>query len=207
MSSSAQAARFQYQVYELRKKFFKIFGAAFQIFGPDGEVVLYSEQKAFKLKEDIRVYADEGRRKEVLTIKARSWLDFSAAYDVVDPASGIKVGALKRRGFKSMLKDEWILMNAADQDVGLIQEDSLLMALIRRFVPFGELVPQTYLATIGDQPVAEFRQHFNPIIQRITFDFSPDASGRLDRRLGLAAGILLCAIEGREGGDGLSLDI
>jgi hypothetical protein len=207
MSSSTQAARFQYPVYELRKKFFKIFGAAFQIFGPDGEVVLYSEQKAFKLKEDIRVYADEGRSDEVLTIKARSWLDFSAAYDVVDPASGIKVGALKRRGFKSMLKDEWILMDANDQDVGLIQEDSLLMALIRRFVPFGELMPQMYQATIGNQPVAEFRQHFNPIIQRITFDFSPDASGRLDRRLGLAAGILLCAIESRQGGDGLSLDI
>src|SRR5688572_12120239 len=87
MSSAMQATRFQHQVYELRKKFFKIFGASFQVFGPDGEVVFYSEQKAFKLKEDIRVYADEGRGEEVLSIKARSWLDFSAAYDVVDPAS------------------------------------------------------------------------------------------------------------------------
>src|SRR5258706_11202196 len=116
MNSLSTAVRFQHQSYELRKKFFKIFGASFQIFDPGGEVAFYSEQKAFKLKEDIRVYADEQRREEVLVIKARSWLDFSAAYDVVDPSDGTKVGALKRRGFKSMLKDEWVIMDAADQD-------------------------------------------------------------------------------------------
>ena len=81
------------------------------------------------------------------------------------------------------------------------------MALVRRFVPYGDFIPQKYIGTVQGQPVCEFRQHFNPIIQKITFDFSPDASGRLDRRLGLAAGILLCAIENREGGDGLSLGI
>ena len=75
------APRFQHQTYLIRKKFFKIFGAAFHVYGPDGGVVFYSKQKAFRLKEDIRLYGDESQAEEVLTIHARSWLDFAAAYD------------------------------------------------------------------------------------------------------------------------------
>lgn len=206
MTTHAVVPRFQHQTFLIRRKFFKIFGAAFQIYDPNGQVVLYSKQRAFKLKEDIRVYADESQAEEVLTIKARSWFDFAAAYDVVDPTTGEKVGGLKRRGFKSILKDEWIFMDVDDRDMGRIKEDSALMAMVRRFVPFGEFVPQKYTGTIQDQLVCEFRQHFNPIIQKITIDFTPDVGNLLDRRLGLAAGILLSAIEERQG-DGLGIDV
>lgn len=192
--------RFQHQTYMIRRKFFQLFGAAFHVYGPNDELVFFSRQKAFRLKEDIRLYADESETEEVLTIHARSWLDFAAAYDVVDTQTGEKVGGLKRRGFKSMVRDEWIFMDADDRDIGMIQEESQMMALVRRFVPFGDYVPQSYLGSVGDRPVCEFRQHFNPIIQKITLDFSADTGHALDRRLGLAAAILLSAIEERQGG-------
>lgn len=200
------APRFQHQVYLIRRKFFQVFGAAFHVYGPNGELVFYSKQKAFKLKEDIRLYGDESASEEVLTIQARSWLDFAAAYDVVDAQTGEKVGGLKRRGFKSMVRDEWTFMDADDNDIGLIQEESQALALVRRFVPYGDFIPQKYAGTVQGHPVCEFRQHFNPIIQKITLDFSLDSANLLDRRLGLAAAILLSAIEEREGG-GLSVDI
>lgn len=201
------APRFQHQEYLIRRKFLQIFGAAFHVYGPNGDLVFYSRQKAFRLKEDIRLYGDENATGEVLTIHARSWLDFAAAYDVVDTKTGEKVGALKRRGFKSMVRDEWILMDADDNDIGLIQEESQLLALVRRFVPFGDFIPQRYVGMVRGQPVCEFRQHFDPIIQKITLDFSLDSANLLDRRLGLAAAILLSAIEERQDGGGLSVDI
>jgi len=46
--------------------------------------------------------------------------------------------------------------------------------------------------------VLVFRRHFNPFILRMDMDFSRDAQGLLDRRLGIAAGILISAIEGRQ---------
>ena len=205
--ATSLAPRFQQPTYLIRRKFFQIFGAAFHLYGPDGELLFYSKQKAFKLKEDIRLYADESATEEVLTIQARSWLDFAAAYDVVDAQTGEKVGGLKRRGFRSMVRDEWIFMDAADNDIGLIQEDSMVMGLVRRFVPFGDWVPQKFVGAIQDEPVCEFRQHFNPIIQMITLDFSVDKGSLLDRRLGIAAAILLCAIEGRQSDGGISVDI
>ncbi len=188
--------RFQHSRYLVRKKIFKLFGDAFHIFDPDGNVVFYSKLKAFKLREDIRLYTGEDMQNEVLAVKARQILDFSAAYDVFDSTSGMKVGTLKRRGFKSMFKDEWIIMDADEREIGTIKEDSLIFALIRRFIL--AIFPQTFTGEINGQQVCEFRQNFNPFVTKINVDFTPDHAGALDKRLGLAAAILLCAIEGKQ---------
>lgn len=182
--------------YLIRKKIFKAFGAAFHIYNPDGTLAFYSKQKAFKLKEDIRLYTDESLATEALVITARKIIDFSAAYDVVDPSTGEKVGALKRKGLKSMIKDEWIIMDTQDREIGLIQEENMVLALLRRFVI--NLIPQTYDGTIGESKVCSFRQNFNPFVTKITVDFSVDTGNLLDRRLGVAASVLLCAIDGKQ---------
>jgi uncharacterized protein YxjI len=194
--SDGSAGAFAHNTYLVRRKIFKVFGAAFHIYDPDGNVAFYSKMKAFKLKEDIRLYTGEDMQTELLSIQARQILDFSAAYDVVDSATGTKVGALKRKGLKSIIKDEWIFMDAQDNEIGLIQEDSMLLALIRRFL--SNLIPQRYTGQIGGREVCTFRQNFNPFVVKVTLDFSPDTEGALDRRLGIAAAVLLCAIEGKQ---------
>lgn len=188
---------FSHQKYLVRRKILKLFGAAFHIYDPDGNVAFYSKMKAFKLKEDIRLYTGEDMQEEVLTIKARKILDFSAAYDVVDPTTNEKVGALKRKGLKSILKDEWIFMDANDNEIGLIKEDSAFWALFRRFLT--SIIPQTYHGSIGDTQVCTFNQNFNPFVTKISLDYSQDTRNLLDRRLGIAAAVLLCAIEGKQG--------
>jgi len=194
--SDLAPGRFAQSRYVIRRKVFKLFGGAFHIYDEAGQVVFYSKMKAFKLKEDLRVFTGEDMREEVLTIKARNILDISATYDVTDPKTGEKLGALRRKGLKSMLRDEWMVLDVRDQEVGLLQEDSMMLALVRRLL--SNLVPQTFTGTMGGTPVLNFRQHFNPFVQRISLDFSMDRAGKLDRRLGIAAAVLLCAIEGRQ---------
>lgn len=192
------ANSFEHSTYVLRRKFFQFFGAAFHIYDPAGNVAFYSKQKAFKLKEDIRVYSGEDMSHELLVIQARSMLDFSASYDVFDPINRAKVGALRRRGFASIVRDAWQILDPYDQQIGEIREDSVTLALIRRFLT--NLVPQTFVGSVHGQTVFHFKQHFNPFVQKITLDFTPDVNFALDRRLGLAAAVLLCAIEGRQSG-------
>ncbi len=187
---------FTHESYLVRRKIFKLFGAAFHIYDPNGRVAFYSKQKAFKLKADIRLYTGEDMQTEVLTIKARHIIDISAAYDVIDPATNTKVGALKRKGLKSILKDEWIIMDAEDREIGFIKEDSALLALIRRFLT--NLIPQTYYGELEGEKVCLFKQNFNPFVMKINLDFSMDRKGLLDRRLGIAGAVLLCAIEGKQ---------
>jgi len=188
--------RFQQTHYMIRKKIFKLVGEAFHIYDTAGSVLFYSKLKAFKLKEDIRLYTGEDMSTELLTIKARSILDFSSAYDVMDARTGEQVGTLKRKGFSSIVRDAWIIMNASGQEIGSIQEDSMAMALLRRFVT--NLIPQSFTGTVNGVTVFNFKRHFNPFVLRMDMDFSPDVQGVLDRRLGLAAGVLVSAIEGRQ---------
>ncbi len=191
--------RFEHDHYTVRMKLFKLFGAAFTIFDPSGGVAFFSKQKAFKLKEDIRLYSDESATTEVLTIQARQIMDISAAYDVVDTLANEKVGTLKRKGLKSMFKDEWIIMDADDNEIGLIKEDSALMATLRRLHEIFSLIfPQKYHGEIGGQKVCQFSQNFNPFVRKVALDYSLDTEDKLDRRLGIAAAVLLCAIEGRQ---------
>lgn len=192
------ATRFQHNNYLIRRKVFKLFGGVFHVYDPGGQVVLFASMKAFKLKEDIRLYDSEEKHTELLVIQARRVLDISSEYDVNDAQTGEKVGVLKRKGLKSIVRDEWIVMDRGDQPIGTIREDSTAMALIRRFVPFANLIPQEYNGEIRGTPVCTFKQNFNPFVMKISLDFSADVNRLLDRRLGLAAAVLLCAIEGKQ---------
>lgn len=186
---------FQFNQYLLKRQVFALTGK-FRFYNPAGEMIMFSEQKMFRLREDIRVYADEAKMQEVLAIKARQIIDFSAAFDVVDSATGQKVGALRRKGLASMLRDEWQVLDVNDNLRGTLIEDSMGLALLRRFLT--GLVPQNYDLFFGESRVADYKQNFNPFSYQLNIDFSMDTAGQLDRRLGVAAGILLAAIEGRQ---------
>ncbi len=187
---------FQFNNYTVKRQVFALTGKV-RFYNPNGELVLFSEQKMFKLREDIRVYADEQKTQEVLTIKARQIIDFSAAYDVFDSSTGEKVGVLRRKGLKSILRDEWEVLNAGDQVIGMLFEDNMGLAMLRRLV-LGNLLPQNYDITVGADRVADLKQTFNLFRYELQLDFSMDQSRQLDRRLGLAAATLLAIIEGRQ---------
>lgn len=195
-TTAVRPAVFAGRTFRIRQKLFSLSSKMFYVEDASGAVVGFCKQKYFKLKDDVRLYTDESMATELMTIKARSILDFSVAFDVVDSSTGGKVGALKRKGWKSILKDEWILMDASDQEIGRIKEDSLLLATMRRFVT--NLIPQKYIFVFDTHEIGSAKQNFNFFAPKLALDFSADLTDRLDRRLGVAAGLLLIAIEGRQ---------
>jgi len=187
---------FQHPNYLLKRQAIALTGK-FRVYDPLGNLVMFSEQKMFRLREDIRVYSDENKTQEVLSIKARQIMDFSAAYDVIDAAYNQKMGALRRKGLSSILRDEWQVLDVNDNVVGSLFEDSIPLALLRRLL-LGSWLPQNYDMTFGETRVADLRQNFNPFRYELNLDFSMDMGRLLDRRLGIAAGILLAAVEGKQ---------
>lgn len=188
--------RFENQKYVIRRKIVTLIGDNFHIFDTNGQLLLFSRLKGFKLKEDIRLYTNEEMDEELLLIRARNIIDFSATYDVIDSKTEEKVGALKRKGLKSILKDEWLILDQNDSEIGSIKEDSMLLALIRRIIT--GLIPQKYHVMVNGTVVGLFKQNFNPFVIKLNVDLSADTKGLLDKRLALSAGILLCAIEGKQ---------
>ena len=193
--------------FTARRQVFKLFGAGFHLYAPDGRLLAYSKQKAFRLKEDIRVFADEAQSNEILHIQADRIIDWSAAYQVVDSATGEHYGTLRRKGWSSMFRDSWEILDDAGVVRGRVTEDSGFKAMIRRFIDLASLfMPQTFHIRVGEQVVGTMRQNFNPFVQKYTVDLGLDEDGVLPRPLAVATVILLLAIEGRQGGGGLNLD-
>lgn len=187
---------FQFPTYLLKRQAIALTGK-FRVYDPAGRLVMFSEQKMFRLREDIRVYDSEDKSREVLSIKARQIMDFSAAYDVVDTEMNQKVGVLRRKGLRSILRDEWEVLDANDRLIGQLFEDSIPLALLRRLV-LGSWLPQNYDMTVGEARVADLKQNFKLFRYELNLDFSMDTTNRIDRRVGIAAGILLAAVEGKQ---------
>ncbi len=182
--------------YVLQQKLFSMFHTEFRIMDPQGAPILFAKMKAFKLKEDLRIFFDEAMTQEAMVMKARRILDFGATYDVMDPATNQRIGTLRRKGIKSMIRDEWAILNFDDQPIGTIEEDSWLLALIRRFL--WSLMPQHYHATVNGQPVAHFHRHISFLTMKMTMNVLPSGAGQIDPRVMVAAMLLLSAIEGRQ---------
>lgn len=185
--------------YMVRQKVLKLLGEEFHIYSDDSmqQLIGYSKQKALKLKEDIRVYSDEQKSTELICIKARSIIDFGAGYDITDSQSGEAICTFKREGLKSLFKDSWKLMDDSGTQIGTLGEDSGILALVRRFVPFASLlIPQEFVLSVEASSIV-FTQKMNPFVHKM-FVTNIQSSG-LDPRLVLAATMLLIAIEGRQG--------
>jgi uncharacterized protein YxjI len=179
--------------YVARKDLFNFLGASFRLFDDQDQLVFFVKQKAFKLKEEITVFADEAQSQPRLHIRARNIMDISATYDVSE-TDGTVVGAIRRQGMKSIFRDTWLVLDTSGAEIAKIEEDSLLAALFRRFVT--ALLPQTFGVTdASGKRVAEIKQRFT--FFRLTYDVRLDG---LDPRLGVAAAVLLLAIEGRQQG-------
>jgi uncharacterized protein YxjI len=185
--------------YLIRKKLMKILGEEFHIYTDDNQEVMigYSKQKALKIKEDIRVFSDESQSNEILTIKARNIFDLSGNYDFTDSNTGESLGGVRRNFRKSLFQDSYSIYGLDNQVYGEIKEDSMMNAIIRRFVPFANLaLPQVFSMDVQGQSPITFTQKINPIIQKLTVQI-PDGN-QLDRRVVLGAAMIVIAIEGKQ---------
>ena len=87
-----------------------------------GQVVLYTKQKAFKLKEAVTVFADVEQTRPLYTIKADRVLDFNARYTIAD-AAGRPLGAIARKGRKSLWRAQYEVTDGGGQPLTMQEEN------------------------------------------------------------------------------------
>lgn len=180
----------QYKQLEFHRKFWRLFGAEIFINDPASKQELgYIKMKAWKLREDIRVFTSRAMQQELVQIHARQIIDFGATYDVTDSASTQLLYSARRKGLKStFVRDHWDLVDVNSAPFGTVQETSSGLAIARRYleiIPYvGDIlglvfafVPQTYQITIvqpdGSNALAGTITHRkNPIIVKMLLDTS-----------------------------------
>lgn len=186
--------------YTIRQKVFKIFGDSFHIFDAQGNIVAFCKQKAFRLREDLRVYTDESQSTELMRIGTRQIIDFSPTF-IVSLGDAGELVRFQRRGMRStFVRDEWEVLSPSGKQIGFVREDgSTALTVARRFIEaIAFLFPQSYSLTNEDNVViATFRQHFNPFIFKMGVRVHAD-DAEIDELVVLAIGCLVTAIEGRQ---------
>jgi hypothetical protein len=137
---------------------FKILSWAsqFSVHDSGENLIAYVRQKIFALKEAVTVFADEQRTRPLFTIQADRIIDWSARYHFTS-AQGQKLGAVKRRGMRSLWKATYDIMDG-DNPLMIIQEenpwvkmaDGLLSEIPILGMFSGYFFHPTYLVTRGD---------------------------------------------------------
>ena len=183
---------YTHNVLQCRKKILSI-APTFEIFDQAGQPLLFCQEKLFKIKDDIRIYSDSSKRVELLRIAQRNIVDWAGIFDIVDPATGQRIGVLRRKGWRSFSRDEWHIHDAYDQPVGKILETG--GAFWRRIFKF---LPYTFAYYLGPQVVGTFNQKFTWIGYQATMDITGWQNAPYDRRLAFAGALLLMAVEAKE---------
>ena len=143
---------------------FKILAVAPQIRVTDatGASLMYVHQKAFKLKEAVTVYRDDTKQAALYTIGADRVLDFNAVYRIRD-GLGREVGALARKGRRSLWRARYDVLDDEGRSVYRIHEDDVwkkvLDSVFRQFGALGGIfsyfVNPSYTVEADDPATAE----------------------------------------------------
>ena len=194
---------------EFRRKFWKFFGAEIRMTDEGGQNLLgFIKMKAWKLREDIRLYTDPSMAQEVFRINARQIIDFGATYDVTDSATNQALFSMRRKGLKStFVRDHWLILDTAGNQIGDVIETGSELAVLRRWLSaFSDIaglifafVPQTYDITFGAQGaqptlIGHIEHRKNPFIVKMGLDMSV-AQTPVDSRYGMAVASLLSIID------------
>jgi hypothetical protein len=149
------------------------FGGLLQIRDLDRNRGLVAWMAPLQLRRVVQVFADRERKTEILRIEAKQVLSLAGRYDVFDSTTQEKVGMVKKH-----FPTDWEIHDGLDQPIGAVTRDG------------GFIGQATYRASIGPHEVGVL-QWSNVLKPGVEVDYSADVDQLLDRRLGLALGLLV----------------
>lgn len=89
-----------------------------------GKTIAYVRQKMLKLKEEVIVFSDETKQKELFVINADKWLDFNTAYTFKTSDGTNELGKVARKGWASLWKARYELFDNQNNHDLTIQEEN-----------------------------------------------------------------------------------
>ncbi|AUX26248.1 hypothetical protein SOCEGT47_068090 [Sorangium cellulosum] len=180
---------FAHPTYTITRPFWSLLGRKFHVHAPDGSLVCFVKHPLLKLRQEFTLFADESETQPLLTIRARQVVALNRCLDVFDARTGERVGTIRSRGLKSIVRDTWDILDPDDQPVGLMQEDGA--AMLRRLFPL--LIGKWHIELHG-QEVAKVTQVFRFFVKEFTLDLSMN-QGRMDARFAIACALLALMAE------------
>lgn len=209
---SVAAGEFDHDRFVVRQ-WIRPFVNRYEVVSSTESPVCFVHQKRIKIKEKIQFFADRERSRPAFDLVGRKVFEIRGTYDIVDN-QGIVVGALQKQFGASLFRSTWKMIDGHRNEVAMMQESSIALALWRRFcglIPFaGEIlgwIPIPYHFDIYALPAGPTQSTTGRAIGRYSrrigirdiydLDLSGDSGRTIDRRLFIAAAVALDALQQR----------
>ena len=142
-----------------------------------GRQVAYLRKKKFRLKEDVRVYEDEGQKRQLFRMRADRVVDFGASYAVSWP-DGQPLGAVRQRGVRSLWKSSYEVSDANGKTIGTIHEENPVVKVLDSLaeaLPFADALGglffnPAYLVDLGGETVLRMQKERSVFESRFRLD-------------------------------------
>ena len=176
--------------------------------GEKGQLIALAQQKRLAFKEKVTFYADTGQTQPIFTLRAEKVLDVHGRY-VLETMSGDFIGRFRKEFKSSLLKSTWSVLDSAGQPTLQITENSLTLALFRRFGGFipilGDLVEilvlflRYHFSFIDSKTNEEVGQYQKTTLFRdpYTLSMTDEAYSQHDWRVLAAMAVALDALQSR----------
>ncbi|MEQ8676236.1 MAG: hypothetical protein RLP44_19615 [Aggregatilineales bacterium] len=150
---------------------FKLIALAPRIIVTDatGKEVLFISQKIFKLKEDIRIYTNQSKEKELFNIRAEKILDFNTRYNFVYAVQDQHIGSVKAKGWRSIWSATYLLDDPNSNTTHYIKEDNPWVkvgdALFQQIPLVGALGGYVFHPSYTCYAGSDFEDKSHPVMQ------------------------------------------
>jgi hypothetical protein len=146
---------FSHATYVLVRPLFS-FTRCYRVYGSSGDLVAFVEQPWFRLRTELVMYADEAQRQPILVLKNRRFAALNMEHDLFDAATGQRLGVIRTRGWRSLWRDTWDILDADERPAGEMLEDGPWFW--RRILRF---LPGRHHIDLGGREVARIAQRFH----------------------------------------------
>ncbi|MDG3002892.1 hypothetical protein [Paludisphaera mucosa] len=149
----------------------------------------------FSPKRHIHFYADETKQEPLLDVlQDRKFEVFSTTFTVQRPDTKV-LARIRKNQLTNILRKKWVVSDAEGRPLFIAREDSLILSLIRRLIPALQFMRTNFIFVMktpdgNEQVRGEFNRKFT-IVDSYVLDLARDRPPLIDRRIGIALGVLL----------------
>jgi uncharacterized protein YxjI len=143
-------------------------------------------------KRHVTFYTGQDRSVRVLEVLQENKFVFPTATYTVQGADGMVLARLRKNHLYNLVRRKWEIVTPGGTVEWVAREDSMILSLMRRFVPFMGLLRTNFIfqPAGGQQIVGEFRRRMT-LLDRYVLDLKADPRRAFDRRVAVALGVML----------------
>jgi uncharacterized protein YxjI len=181
-NTKAAPGVFNNNIYHIEEQF-TLIKEKFKIQDGAGNTLLWVTTPTLALKKEFHIFSDEACTQEVLDIKMHGIVNFSDKWDVTDKSTNTLIGTIKQ---KINLTLKWELLNDKGEAMANVGEElkDLLVGQIG--------IPKKFNLTHNNGSImGTYSQELSMTMLKFDLDFNSDTEILIDRRLGIALGLII----------------